>query len=539
MNADRLLTLYDRVADAPDAIPRLRHFVLDLAVRGKLVEQDRADKPEPELLKRIPEQPSALGDIPSNWCRAEVGELLDLRYGKGLKASERLDDGPVPVFGSNGIVGYSDIALTDKPAVIIGRKGSAGALNICDGPSWTTDVAYYVEAPSFFVLHFLLIAISALDLNSLGKGVKPGLSRNDVYELSIKVPPLAEQRRIVAKVGELMALCDQLDTVRTTRETTRDRLTTASLARLTTLDIRAETLRTHARFALEAMPILTTRPDGIKILRQTILNLAVCGKLVKQDTADEPASKLLDQIARERVEKAQQATGKARRLIATQADQVGLDLPNGWGVEAIGNLVDPTAKISYGVLVPGPDVKGGVPFVRAQDLSLSGHAPRPSKAISPEIEAPYARTRLKGGEILLCVVGSIGKLGVVPQEWVGANIARAVARIAPVDRVSTEYLLLAMRADQVQSYFAEATRTLAQPTLNVRLIERLPIPIPPLAEQHRIVAKVDVLVALCDRLSISLRHGDAKRLRLLDALLHEALHHEGSSSAAEVLEAVG
>src|SRR5207237_739615 len=117
------------------------------------------------------------------------------------------------------------------------------------------------------------------------------------------------------------------------------------------------------------------------------------------------------------------------------------------------------------------------------------------------------RTRLKGGEILLCVVGSIGKLGLAPPSWAGANIARAVARIAPVDEILPQYLLLAMQSDQVQNYFAEATRTLAQPTLNVGLIEVLAVPLPPLAEQHRIVAKVDELMALCDRLEESLTSG--------------------------------
>src|SRR5690606_5117487 len=122
------------------------------------------------------------------------------------------------------------------------------------------------------------------------------------------------------------------------------------------------------------------------------------------------------------------------------------------------------------VLVPGPDTDEGIPFVRAQDLMLADHPAKPSKTIAPEVEAKYARTRLSGGEILLCVVGSIGKLGIAPQHWAGANIARAVARIAPVDLLDRDYLLLFLRSDRAQGYFEEATRTLAQPTLNVGLI---------------------------------------------------------------------
>jgi len=156
-------------------------------------------------------------------------------------------------------------------------------------------------------------------------------------------------------------------------------------------------------------------------------------------------------------------------------------------------------------------------------LALSSHPDRPNKTISPEIEKAYARTRLRGGEILVCVVGSIGKLGIAPQSWAGANIARAVARILPIPEILREYLLIVLRGEPVQSYFKETTRTLAQPTLNVGLIEQTPIPLAPLAEQHRIVAKVDELMSLCDRLEASLATGDDTRRRLLDALLAEAL----------------
>ena len=289
MNPERLLALYERVADGPDAIPRLRRFVLDLAVRGKLVEQDPADELSSESLQWVARERERPSDLPANWGHTPLGSVLDFKYGKGLKASERLDQGPVPIFGSNGIVGYTTTPLTEDPAIIVGRKGSAGALNLCDGPSWTTDVAYYVEAPHIFELRYLFLALQTLDLDSLGKGVKPGLSRADAYALQIGIPPLAEQRRIVAKVEELMALLDRLEAARTTREATRDRLNAASLARLTAPETTPEVFPTHARFALDALPALTTRPDQIKSLRQTILNLALRGKLVEQDPADEPA----------------------------------------------------------------------------------------------------------------------------------------------------------------------------------------------------------------------------------------------------------
>jgi type I restriction enzyme, S subunit len=329
MNAERLLAHYEQIADAPDAIARLRRFILDLAARGKLVPQDPNDEPASELLKRIAREELDQAGLPRQWRRAKIGWILDFQYGKGLKANERLDEGPVPVFGSNGIVGFTNEPLSVRPSIIIGRKGSAGALNLCDGPSWTTDVAYFLEPPSFLDLRFLLNALAALDLDKLGKGVKPGLSRSEAYEQIIALPPFAEQHRIVAKVDELMGLCDRLEAARGSREAARDRLAAASLARLNAPN--PETFQADARFALDRLPALTTRSDQIKAFRQTILNLAVRGKLVPQDAKDEPANELL-----KRIEKEIPASKAGNSKVD---DPAPYDAPQGWVWTYLGRLV--------------------------------------------------------------------------------------------------------------------------------------------------------------------------------------------------------
>jgi type I restriction enzyme S subunit len=338
------------------------------------------------------------------------------------------------------------------------------------------------------------------------------------------LPPLAEQHRIVAKVDELMALCDRLEAAQAERERQRDRLSVASLYRLNQPAADVSAFREHARFHLQHLPRLTTRPDQIPVLRQTILNLAVRGKLVHQDPNDEPIQVALRRSLDGRAALVR-ATGIRHKKLDECADLTTRgDFPVSWAVERLGNLVDPENTISYGVLVPGNDVPDGVPFVRVQDLSLTSHAARPNKTISAAIEKAYGRTRLRGGEILLCVVGAtIGRLGIVPPSWAGANIARAVARILPVPEISRDYLLVVLRGKPVQTYFSETTRTLAQPTLNVGAIKQTPIPLPPLAEQHRIVAKVNELMAVCDRLEVQLTTTRTESHRLLEAVLHEAL----------------
>ena len=413
MNADRLLAHYEKVADAPDAIPRLRHFILDLAVRGKLVEQDPNDEPAAIIFaggKRCKPQEFRPADTPC-WLVAPVGALLEFRYGKGMKESERLNEGPVPVFGSNGIVGYCERPLTKGPSIIVGRKGSAGALNLCNSPSWTTDVAYFVEAPSFFDLRYLLIGLQVLDLGSLGKGVKPGLSRSDAYDLLLSVPPLAEQRRIVAKVDELMALCDRLETARTERETTRDRLTTASLTRLDTPDPDLAVFQNHAAFALDNLIPLTTRPDQIKALRQTILNLAVRGKLVRQNPNDEPASELLKRIAAEKAQLVK--AGKIKKTSLGSPilpNNTSVSLPAGWSWNTIGWVCSKTGSGSTPRGGKEAYKPSGVVFLRSQNVHDDGLWLNDVAYIDRATHERMSGTAIETSDLLLNITGgSIGR----------------------------------------------------------------------------------------------------------------------------------
>ena len=127
-----------------------------------------------------------------------------MNYGSGLTKHERKTDGKYPVFGSNGIVGYHDEFLTEHKSIIIGRKGSAGAINISEIPSWTTDVAYFVEETKHLDFNYQYYLLLSLGLDSLGKGIKPGLNRNEAYNIIFPLPPLAEQKAIVYKVEKLM-----------------------------------------------------------------------------------------------------------------------------------------------------------------------------------------------------------------------------------------------------------------------------------------------------------------------------------------------
>ena len=328
MNAERLLALYETVAEAPDAIARLRRFVLDLAVRGKLVEQDAGDEPASDLLKRIAAEKARLVKAgkfreprnaveikrdeltfaPSaNWVWARLTEIARPSYGFAFKSSQfNGEKRGMP------LIRIRDISKTDTEAYYEGHYdpgylvragdylvGMDGDFNLrrWAGPDgllnqrvmringWRCEIdPEFVKLPIQMVLDYLHGDTSLTTVKHL--------SAKQVNGIEIPLPPLAEQRRIVGKVEELMALLDRLEAARTAREATRDRLTGASLARLTAPDTDPAEFPNNARFALATLPALTIRPDQIKPLRQTILNLAVRGKLVEQDTTDEPVSSL-------------------------------------------------------------------------------------------------------------------------------------------------------------------------------------------------------------------------------------------------------
>ena len=504
MNADWLLAHYERIADAPEAISRLRRFTLDLAVRGKLVEQDPNDEPAAISLverKRHRSQREVRPlDVPG-WLVAPVASLLQFQYGKGMKASERLDEGPVPVFGSNGLVGYCETPLTEAPAIIVGRKGSAGALNLCDGPSWTTDVAYFVEAPNYFDLRYLLIGLQTLNLGSLGKGVKPGLSRADVYDLPLSVPPPAEQHRIVAKVDELMALCDWLEEARTDRETTRDRLAAASLIRLNDPDPDPVVFRNHAAFALEHLAPLTTRTDQIKALRQTILNLAVRGKLVKQNPNDEPASELL----------------KRRKIAVSSA--MPFELPASWAWVNVGAV----AVTRLGKMLDKAKNKG-TPRRYLRNINVRWFDFDLSDLLEMRFEdSELSEFTLQFGDVLICEGGEPGRAAVWDGREDDIYFQKAIHRVRFLTIVDSGFFVKALRASADDGRLAEYFTGTGIKHFTGKSLAAYLFPLPPLPEQHRIITRVDELIALCDRLEASLATGEDTRRRLLDALLREVL----------------
>ena len=559
MNADRLLALYERIADAPDAVGRLRRFVLDLAVRGKLVPQDPADEPASELLKRIAKEKARLvkaGEIkvlkpltpvswddlsivpPSGWIASRLADLtVCLDYMRepvnGTERDKRIEGKAVedlyPYFGATQQQGWIDEYLFDEELVLLGEDGVPffdrlrTKAYLISGKTWVNNHAHVFRSifiSNQFVVHYL----NAFDYSGRVVGAtRAKLNQAQAVDIPVPLPPLTEQHRIVAKVDELMALCDRLEAARAEREATRDRLAAASLARLNAPD--PEAFTDDARFALNALPALTTRPDQIKQLRQTILNLAVRGKLVPQDPADEPALELLKRITMERA--GPQAVRKARRNGEADVSSLRADtsLANDWRWT---NIEEVALSMRYGTSTKCEYTTPGVPVLRIPNVS-GGVVSLDDIKFGPLTEAENRDLALNAGDILMIrsngSLDIVGRAAVVPPTAAGMAFAGYLVRLRlSLSNIKPEYVWLALNSTDVRDQIERPIRS-AVGLKNVNLTEfgALTFPLPPLAEQHRIVAKVNALMALCDQLEASLTTGDATRRRLLDALLAEAL----------------
>jgi len=142
----------------------------------------------------------------ARWEFKQVGDILQLEYGKPLNDEDRKSDGLYPVYGANGEKDRSDKFYSDKPSIIVGRKGSAGEINLTEPKYWPLDVTYYVTFDEDrYDLRFLYYLLGKLELPKLAKGVKPGINRNEVYSLTVKIPPIHEQQRIVGILDEAFA----------------------------------------------------------------------------------------------------------------------------------------------------------------------------------------------------------------------------------------------------------------------------------------------------------------------------------------------
>jgi len=563
MNAEQLLEHFDRVCDAPDAIPQLRRFILDLAVRGKLVEQDPNDEPAAELLKKIIAEKEHLLNkgsikqqfvspdkkkdpvpysIPLNWLWVRFGDIIiDADAGWSPKSASFPRSGDYWGVLKVSAVTWDKFRPTENKQLISDvlnpEKVQIHVGDFLISRANTSDlVAKCVvvnEEPKNLILSDKIVRLCITNqcnkiflcfFNNNSESARnyyaekasgtshsmKNVTRSVIYDLPIPLPSLAEQHRIVAKVDELMALCDQLEEAQAKREHRRDRLVSASLHRLH--QSAASNDYEPALFYLNHLPRLTNRPEHIQQLRQTILNLAVQGKLVEQDSNDEPANILL---------KLDQKGSHVMEARNTHREIWPWDIPLSWNWFRLESICEQITDGEHAT--PERIHEHQVPLITAKNVRDGFMDFTYTDWVSYETASKaWERCHPIVGDILLvCVGATTGRLCILRKKK-DMVLVRSVALIRPTTTIDVDYLALALSSPLCQSEIWEKVKVTAQPCLYLNRMKSLSIPLPPFAEQHRIVAKVDEIMTLCNQLEFQFDIAYTTHCRLLDSILHDA-----------------
>ena len=344
------------------------------------------------------------------------------------------------------------------------------------------------------------------------------------------LPPLAEQHRIVAKVDELMALCDQLEQKQTDSIDTHQTLVENLLSTLTSAADQKEFAKTWQQIG-EHFDTLFTAEHSIDLLKQTILQLAVMGKLVPQDPDDEPASVLLEKIAKEKKRFIKDGKIKKQKPFpAISEDEKPFELPDGWEWARLGNLAVLQGGFAYKSSKFSPSGKNQIirmGNIRPDYLRLD----EKPVFISSDLAKNTSEFRIEINDILLTMTGTKGKRDYlyslkVKRDHIENHSLYLNQRLCIVRGIllSYNFLNIIIKADRLLDIiYAQSTGTANQANIGMVALNNWVLPLPPLNEQRRIVDKVDELMSICDDLKARLNASQTTQIQLADAIVEKAV----------------
>lgn len=468
----------------------LKNSILQRAIEGKLVPQRKEEGTAKELLAEIRAEKARLikekkikkskplpeitdeekpFDIPGSWEWVRLGEIFLLQSGKNIKAEnihhEQTESYTYPCYGGNGIRGFVDFFNSEGDFPIIGRQGAlCGNINRARGKFYATEHAVLTATFANTDVSWACYFLKALNLNQYATATaQPGLAVSKINYVLIPFPPLAEQHRIVAKIEELQPDIDAYDKAQTKLQAIEQRF-----------------------------------PDAMK---KSLLQYAIEGKLVPQRKEEGTAKDLLAEI---RAEKArlvkEKKIKKSKPLPAITDDEKPFDISDSWEWVRLGNLV----TVLGGKRIPAgckfTEIDTGHKYIRVSDMK-NGSIVLPSiQYISEDIYQKIKKYTISENDLYITVAGTIGKVGTIPHELNNANLTENADKLV-IYKMEKKFLCLAMQSPLIQSQIKNVTTKVGQPKLAIKRIENFIVPVPPLMEQYRIVAKLEELLPLCQQLA--------------------------------------
>jgi type I restriction enzyme S subunit len=546
MRLETFFEKFEQLADGANAVSKLRELVLHLAAHGKLTKQSPDDEPAQKLLDRIqkmleerrsknesrwspvePLDPRDLPEIPTSWEWVRLGNVVD--YG----SPEKSESADIP--DDAWLLDLEDIekdtsrllqrkSFRDSPSKSTKTAFAAGDvlygklrpyLNkvlVADKPGYCTTEIIPIRAFGLIEPAFLCIALKRPEFiayaNSKSYGMNlPRLGTEDARRAPFPLPPLAEQKRIVAKVDDMMALCDRLEVQQQQRRTRHAALARASLARFADAPTPANlNFLFHASYAIEATD-----------LRRTILGLAVMGKLVPQDANDEEVEV---SIGRNDEQRRQTARTDRRAEVDNQpllsADD-RWEIPETWTWRGLGDLF---LFVDYRGKTP-EKVESGVRLLTAKNVRKGKITLAPEEFLSEsDYKAWMTRGFPKAGDVLFTTEAPMGNAAVVELTERFA-LAQRVICLQAFGAVEAAFLVLLILSDQFQNILDKNGTGVTAKGIKASKLKQLPIAVPPISEQRRIVAKVDALTNLVDQLEEQVGLSRVRAEKLSEAVVGE------------------
>lgn len=564
---DLLLAHFDQLIRRPADIPRLNELILRLAVQGKLVPQDPADEPASKLLPRIAAEKARLVaageirkseplppigedevpfEVPTVWIWVRLDDIGDWGAGATPKRGNLnyYENGTIPWLKTGELNdGYIDkaeeyiteLALKEnslrfnKPGdILIAMYGATiGKLGILEIAATTNQACCACTPFSGVFNRYLFYYLRSLraNLKALGAGgAQPNISRQKIIATPIPLPPLAEQRRIVERVETLLEQTRALAAELAAAETEQAALNRASLHHLTGAASAAELSERWAQLAA-SFDDLYTGPAAVAELKQAILQLAVQGKLAAQNPADEPASQLLQRIEAEKQRLV--AAGKIQAenpLPPIDEVDIPFEVPTGW---EWCRLADVCKKIQDGTHHSPQQqyrdyAEGRYLYLTSKNIKFDGLDFTDVTYIDEEFHRKvYQRCDPEKGDILLVKDGAMTGTVTINDLDDEFSLLSSVALLKPFkDAVCPSYIKYYLQSPIGLDSITGKMSGSAIPRIILRKIKPSFIPLPPLAEQRRIVARVEQLLGLCDDLKAQLAAGESARARLVEELVN-------------------
>ena len=527
-------------------IKKLRELILELAVRGKLVPQDPSDVPASVLLERIAEErdrlvkekkikkPKKLAEIepeeipfelPQSWEWVRLGQVTQTSTGYAFKSGEYQEEGTfvlrVTNIETNGTINkddpkyiapelaegkYSQFSLSEGEVLLVMVGGSLGKIGvvpqsvlpaILNQNMWRLFVSDFLNR-GYFINGLKYINANQLEVTNSTHG---HLSQGDYMGKLFPLPPQEEQNRIVAKVDELMALCDQLE-AQTENNIEAHQVLVETLLGTLTQSQNAEELAENWERVAEHFDTLFTTEHSIDQLKQTILQLAVMGKLVPQDPSDEPVASLLEAVAAKKEQLIKDKLIKKQKPLPPISEaEIPFSLPDSWQWCRMDD-------ICFGITSGSTPAKSefqddpGVPYlkvynIRDQRIDLEYKPQFINRDCHRE---KLTRSILFPGDVVMNIVGPpLGKIAIIPETYPEWNCNQAIVFFRPIRKQFNHYLYTYLRAGIFLDYI-ELIGTAGQDNISVTKSRSIVIPLPPIAEQQRIVEKVEQLLNYCDSL---------------------------------------